>query len=167
MDENWFWSTVPMFITKSGETEHKIRPRNAAEEFWVSVKTGAQPHCTEGREANLALFSALCSGFARNSVRKMTTELYWVITVSVVQTDAVTTVLILRRTMFCKQWLSGVAQNLQVRVTPFSTVGTMYLESCLLRGGAHKSSARPGRKKPPLPNSGFIHHTPYEAQYTS
>ena len=122
MGENWFWSTVPMFIINAGETEHKIRPCNAAEEFWVFVKTGAQPHCTEGREANLVLFSAFCSGFARNPVRKMTTKLYWVIIVSVVQTDAVTTVLILHRTMFCKQWL-------------FSTVGGMYLEAPWVGGG--------------------------------
>ena len=37
----------------------------------------------------------------------------------------------------------------------------------LLRGGAHKSLVRPGRKKLQRPNSRFIQHRPQEAQQTS
>jgi len=36
-----------------------------------------------------------------------------------------------------------------------------------LREGADKSLARPRKNKLQWPNSGFIQHTPHEAQYTS
>jgi len=36
-----------------------------------------------------------------------------------------------------------------------------------IRAGADKSLARPGSNKLQRPNSGFIQHTPHEAQYTS
>jgi len=36
-----------------------------------------------------------------------------------------------------------------------------------IRGGADKSLARHEGNKLQLPNSGFIQHTPHEAQYTS
>ena len=36
-----------------------------------------------------------------------------------------------------------------------------------IRGSADKSLARPGRNKLQRSNSGFIQHTPHEAQYIS
>jgi len=36
----------------------------------------------------------------------------------------------------------------------------------VIRGDADKSLARPGRKQATATNSGFIQHTPHEAQYT-
>jgi len=39
--------------------------------------------------------------------------------------------------------------------------------SVILREGADKSLAQPGRKKLQRPNSGFIRRTPHETQYTS
>ena len=37
----------------------------------------------------------------------------------------------------------------------------------LIRGGADKSLARPGRKRATETKAGFIQHTLHEAQYTS
>jgi hypothetical protein len=37
----------------------------------------------------------------------------------------------------------------------------------ILRGGADRSLARPGRKQATATKLGFIQHNPHEAQYTS
>jgi len=49
----------------------------------------------------------------------------------------------------------------------FRTVALFVMLTYNIQRGADKSLAPPGRNKLQRPNSGFIQHTPHEAQYTS
>jgi len=66
-------------------------------------------------------------------------------------------------------WCDSITQCRPPEVTSIAMPFTIPLNNTFLklRGVADKSLVRPGRKQAMRPNSGFIQHTPHEAQYTS